>query len=276
MGASQFTIFGANGFLGSRLVRHLRSFDCDVLEVARDTWPVANQKLGHVIFCIGMTAQFRNKPFETVDRQVNKLCSALRNYKFESFLYISSTRLYGNNKTTKENSELKFRPDELDNIYNLTKATGECLCLSMDNPNIRVVRASNIFGLGTSSPNFISSILHEASGTRRLILRSARTSAKDYVCVNEVVEILAKIACSGQKRLYNLARGRNTTNQEIGDALAAIGIDVSYADDSPEICFSPIDVSRVAREFYQPEIDLTDRIEQLLRDQTNENDYDSF
>ena len=74
---SAFSVFGASGFIGSRLVAQLEAEGHAVARIGRKTWPARGSHLGHVIFTIGMTADFREKPFETVDAQVLRLRDAL-------------------------------------------------------------------------------------------------------------------------------------------------------------------------------------------------------
>ncbi|ADZ72695.1 NAD-dependent epimerase/dehydratase family protein [Polymorphum gilvum] len=264
MAASPFTVFGAAGFVGARLVAHLGALGHEVRAVGRDSWPKPGEALGHVLFTVGMTAQFRGRPFETVETQTLRAYEALRSYRFESFLYLSSTRLYQGAGATAEETPILARPATADAIYNLTKATAECLCLSLDDPAVRVVRLSNVFGPENDSELFVSDVMREAAATGRLVFRSAPASAKDYVHVADVAELLPRIALSGRERLYNLAFGRNVSNRAIGDALAACGIDIAYQDGAPEISFPQIDIARLMREFPRPTRGLLAAVPELL------------
>src|SRR5215204_2623584 len=98
-----FTILGASGFIGSRLAKRLGALGLEYQGVGRhDVLPAAS--LGNVIYCIGLTADFRSRPFDTVEAHVCKLLHVLRNCEFDLLLYLSSTRLYNarDNSTTED------------------------------------------------------------------------------------------------------------------------------------------------------------------------------
>jgi len=50
--------------------------------------------LGHIIYCIGITADFRRRPHDTITAHVTKLQEVLTRTSFESLVYLSSTRVY--------------------------------------------------------------------------------------------------------------------------------------------------------------------------------------
>ena len=246
------------------MIAHLTDLGHEVRAVGRDSWPKAGDALGHVLFTIGMTAQFRGRPFETMETQTLRAFEALRGYRYESFLYLSSTRVYQGGDITFEDSPLLVRPATPDAIYNLTKTTAECLCLSLNDPSVRVVRLSNVFGPENDSELFVSAVMREAATTGQVLFRSAPESAKDYVHVADVAELLPQIALSGQERLYNLAFGRNVSNIAIGNALTSCGIRVAFQHGAPEISFPEIDISRLMREFPHPKRALLPAVPELL------------
>src|ERR1700716_982463 len=90
----KFTVFGGTGFIGRHLVAHLRKNGRDVIVPPRDTEQMHGKSLGHVVYAIGMTGNFRNRPHETLQAHVYVLENLLKNTKFESWLYLSSTRVY--------------------------------------------------------------------------------------------------------------------------------------------------------------------------------------
>ena len=223
------TVFGAGGFIGSHLVRHLRDSGIEHRAPARDELPSA--PLGHVIYCIGLTADFRTRPLDTVEAHVCRLLDVVRTCTFDSLLYLSSTRL------------LSGRQD----LYNLSKATGEALVLSIDGG--RVARLSNVYGPG-QSPTFLTEIVEEAETRGSITLRTTLDSAKDYVSVDDAVRLLVQIALHGRERVYNVASGVNVTNEELTAAIARrTGCKVTVAPDAERIVFPPVDVAAIRAEF---------------------------
>ena len=240
------TVFGAHGFIGGRLCSRLRSQGWEVLALGRgdDYW--RSLDLGHAFFCIGLTADFRKRPFETIDAHVNLATEILREAHFDSFLYLSSTRVYLGSNLGDETSRLQVNPGDPNDLYNLSKLMGEAACLALDRPEVRIARLSNVFGDGMCTDNFLASVIREAAETGSLILRQALDSAKDYVAIGDVIDALVRIAIEGQERLYNVATGRNTSHAEITEAVRALtGCRLSVEPGSLTASFPQISVDRI-------------------------------
>lgn len=165
---SFFTVLGASGYIGSRVVRHLRAEGHAVWAPERGDSSILNRPLGHVLYCVGLTGDFRNRPFDTVQAHVGLLAEILRHANFESLLYLSSTRVYQGAERTDEDAPLTVVPGTPSDLYNLTKLTGESLCHCSGREGVRVVRLSNVVGEGMdpASGNFIATLLQDARSGR--------------------------------------------------------------------------------------------------------------
>lgn len=84
---STLTVLGATGYIGSRLVAHLQAQGHSVWAPVRGDAEVFTRPLGHVMYCVGLTADFRTRPFDTVDAHVGLLAEVLRRAQFDSLLY---------------------------------------------------------------------------------------------------------------------------------------------------------------------------------------------
>ena len=249
MSAEQFTILGASGFIGSHLEGHLAAAARPYWAPSRDE-DVFGRPLGHVIYCIGVTADFRTRPYDAVRAHVCHLAALLENARFASFLYLSTTRIYRSVQSSAEDGALRVNPNHPDDLYDISKIMGESLCLAADRPEIRVARLSNVYGADFASSNFLASVIRDAVGHGHVTLGMTPASEKDYVSVDDVAGVLPEIACSGRHRLYNVASGVNTTNAELLDALQReTGCTVEIADTARTVAFPPIRVERVRDEF---------------------------
>lgn len=158
----KFTVLGASGYVGSHLVTHLRLQGYDCFAPARDDDSIFSEPLGHVIYCIGLTADFRYRPYDTARAHVGVLAEILEKCRYDSLLYLSSTRIYAHSDKASEDTLLQADPREMSDLYNLTKMTGESLCFATLTNNVRVVRLSNIYGDDWDSENFLSLIVRDA------------------------------------------------------------------------------------------------------------------
>lgn len=251
---NHFTVFGGGGFIGSHLMRRLAIGGARVEAPRRDA-PPSSAGLGHVIYCIGLTADFREKPIATMEAHVGRLADLVRASRFESFLYLSSTRVYARAEGSAEDSRIGIDPADPDQLYNVSKLAGEALCLALPNPRVRVARLSNVFGPGMggksgNNGNFLAAVLRDAGAKRFVELETSFSSARDYVSVDNAVRAIERIALSGSERLYNVASGRNVTNKQIAEALRKhCGATVVVKPGARTVAYPEIDTARIAALF---------------------------
>ena len=243
-----FTVLGAGGYIGSRLVTHLRDNGHACQSVRRgEPFPKA---LGHVIFCIGLTSDFRSRIFDTVEAHVNILTEYLKYLRYESFLYLSSARVYQrlNAEVAEESGDLLVNPNHTYDIYNISKLTGEALCLAQANPRVRVARLSNVFGPRDTSQNFLSAVANSCRNSGEVLLETSLQSSKDYIWIDDAVAALEAVVLHGVSRLFNVASGRNVSNAEIVEILLRLGFRAQTAAGAPTVAFPPISVDRLYQE----------------------------
>lgn len=243
------TVLGASGFIGQRLTERLRELNLERYAPARDEG-LAGKHLGDVIYCIGLTADFRGRPFDTVEAHVCKLLQILRSCDFDSLLYLSSTRLYDvvEGSTTEENA-LRVAPLNPSDLYNISKAMGESITLNCGH-HTRVARISNVYGGDFASANFLSTIIREAITGGKIVLQTSAASAKDYVSVNDVVDGLIQITIRGRERIYNLAGGVNVSNSELAESLRGLtNCAIEFSPAAPTVSFPRINIERMQTEF---------------------------
>lgn len=248
---SRFTIMGCRGFIGSAIRTRLQAMghECHCPEKGSEIDQSRN--LGRVIYAIGLTADFRTRPFDTVEAHVCKLSQVLKDCKMDSLLYLSSARIYGwsGENSTAEDADITVNPGNPSDLYNLSKALGESIALA-SGQNVKIARLSNVYGKDFESDNFLTQIIKEAVESGHLLLRSALDSEKDYISVDDAAEILINIALHGREKIYNVASGFNTSHKVLADRLRqTTGCTIEVDDNSPLISFPTISTERIDREF---------------------------
>jgi nucleoside-diphosphate-sugar epimerase len=265
MSEPDFTILGCRGMVGEALTAALRVKGHRVQAVDRLALPgqlASGRHAGRVISCIGLTGDFRTRPLDATEAHVGVAARCLAGLRCESFLYLSSTRVYA--LATHEDAPLPCVPADPSDLYNLTKLTGEALCLADPRAGVRVARLSNIYSAEPGAGTFLGQIIASGRDTGRVLFRQGPDSEKDYVSLADVVRLLPAIATSGRHRLYNLAAGRNTSHASIAAILSAVpGWRTEFAPDAPTIRFPRIDIGRLRAEFSAPSGDLASDLAEL-------------
>jgi nucleoside-diphosphate-sugar epimerase len=167
------TVVGASGFIGSHLVKRLEKYKLQFQAVRRDD-EIPYGNLGDVVYCIGLTADFRSRPFDTVDAHVCTLLDLVKNHEFDSLLYLSSTRVYAGADSTEEDRALRVNPQDPSDLYNISKMMGEAITLNCGRTG-RVARISNVYGSDFTSDNFLPSILRQSVNGEKIVLRTGYT-----------------------------------------------------------------------------------------------------
>ena len=250
----RFTIVGASGFIGSALTASLCAKGQTVSTPCRGSTELFTTPLGHVIYAAGVTADFRTRPFDTLRANASLLADLLERAEFDSLLYLSSARFYRHAENTGEESALFLKPEDKEDLYDLTKLTGEALCHSSGRSSVRVVRLTNVVGPDFGSKNFLSDLIRSACDTGRVDLRSALDSSKDYILLQDVLGILPRIATAGCRSCYNLGAGRNLTHAEVLEPILAITrAKLTVCESAPRSVAPAINITRLQTEFaFQP------------------------
>lgn len=245
----KFTVFGNEGFIGSRLVTKLQNDGYQVILPGRNDDLERLEHLGHVIYCIGLTSDFRTRTYDTIEAHICLWSRILQQCSYETCTYLSSTRLYLGCGKTEENVALSIAPSKADDLYNISKLAGESCCLKTCKG--KVIRLSNVVGgHDESSPGFITEIIKMAKENGEVVLESAADSEKDYIMIEDVVDLIPRIVVSGKYEIYNVASGRNISHKEIIDALKKnTDFKVKFVKHAKSICHPTIDVSRISEEF---------------------------
>src|SRR5580765_2879226 len=115
------TVIGASGLIGGSLCQRLRERSIEYYAPDRSA-ALTERGLGQVIYCAGVTADFRNRIFDTVDAHVCSLLTLLKYSEFDALVYVSSTRLYGARPgLASESDGLSANPQLPDHVYNISK-----------------------------------------------------------------------------------------------------------------------------------------------------------
>lgn len=264
---SLFTVLGATGFIGRHLAEYLRGQGHSVYLPERDCPHLRGKPLGHVIYCIGTTGNFRQNPHAAVDAHVNKLYSLMEGAEFDSWLYLSSTRIYERmpkEQEAREDMDISVFPSS-HSIFDLTKLLGESVCIEAAGNKAKIVRLSNVYGYDQSSRTFLGAVLNDLCVGRPVEFQDSPESEKDYISIEDVTSFLMKIALSTEAGIFNLAKGQNLTNHQIANALRSIGCSITFKEGGGTRVFPRISSEKISLRFGAPTRCLLNDIATLLK-----------
>lgn len=263
------TVLGASGFIGTHIAGYLNATGVPVWAPDRNDPEILTRDLGDVVYAIGLTADFRTRPYETMDAHVSRLSDVLSRGNFDRLLYLSSTRVYGRAESGVEDADILVNPADPSDLYNLSKLAGESLCRAAGN-GVRIARLSNIIGRDPESENFVSALVREAVQSGRIELQSNPRSAKDYLMIHDAVDAIVTVLRHGDRPIYNIASGVQRTAGEIAKAISrATSAKVEVAHGAPQFDFPEINVSRLSRAYaalgrHWSPADVLDHLEDLV------------
>ncbi len=223
-----YTVLGANGFIGGHIVHALKNAGENVYAPARDDSAVFKKNLGTVFYCIGLTNDYKDRPFDTVDAHVAYLSKLIEKADFEHLVYLSSTRLYDGADVTSENTDLKLNPVNPRHLYDLSKALGESICLTAGGRKASVARLSSVYSDDPKASGFIPDILRRLKKEKYFILDSNSGAVRDYIHIDDAVKGILYLGNRKQPGIMNVASGENVSNQEIADSVKGTGHIISF------------------------------------------------
>ena len=246
----KYTIFGSTGRIGSFLKKQMILNGDSVYLPDRKNYYLEHKNLGHVIYCNGVTSDFKIRCFDTIQSHVCLLSHLLQNSSFDSFNYISSSRL----NFPKKNKYAEIRPDfygdyEID-IYNASKLTGEALCLGSKIPNVKITRICHVVDpYDKRRENFLSDICGQAKNGE-IKLNSSLNTKKNYILIDDLAYLLKVIGPYGKKNFYNIGSDNVISNSDIVEKLVKItNCRISINKDAKTIVEPEINISNLIKEF---------------------------
>ena len=258
-----FTIFGSTGFIGRNLGKRLESLGHEVFRPLRGELVDPEKNLGHVVYCCGITnGEFRALSSQILEAHVVNAKRVLDNSIFESFLYLSSARIYDGMPATHEEQIIALNPTTASGFYNASKLLGESLVLNHEGPKCRVARLSYVID---AREDIFFSPIHKQVNTGKISLPWNKETSKDFVVLEDVLQLLPIIAEKGESSIYNLASGINRSMAEIGLLLSSVlDVEVGFSQTEPMRNPSRIDIERITTEFGFKPVDAMDYAKKMI------------
>ena len=262
-----FTIFGHTGFLGKNIVDQLNRKKINIFLPSRNKFKFS-KNLGNVIYCIGSDDVIKN-PLNAVLSNLLILSKIIEQNKFETFTYISSTRLYLNTNETNENDDIRIKVNSKNYLFNSLKVAAENFCLSKNNKNIKVVRLSNLYGPNFSNQVYLlPSLIRDSLKKKQINILINKKSKKNYLYVNDAIKVILKIINKSRFRIYNIASDKRISLENIAFAVKkATNCKIVYKNQNIKLDEPIIDINRIKKEYnFKPENNFERLIFKVIKD----------
>ncbi len=239
------TILGAQGFVGSHLLQTLKKSGAECFAPVRGDAAIFERPLGTVFYCIGLTNDYKDRPFDTVEAHTSLLNRIVSQSSFDRLVYLSSTRLYDGLPTTAEETNLVLNPANPRHIYDLSKALGENICLTASGNRASVARLSSVYSDAPNATGFVPDLLRRLKSEKTFELESSSGIVRDYIHIDDVVSALLAVANQNKFGIVNVGSGENISNQQIADTLNGCGYTVTIKNTTERENSPACDVSKL-------------------------------
>lgn len=210
--------------------------------------------------------------FDNNVRGVINILEAIRKTKsVKRFIFSSTSAVYENNKNKLFDESLNVNPDL---IYSVTKYNAESICRSYaKNYGIDTIicRFFNVYGehadIHRVMPPFISYIAKEFYFNRSPILFNQTNAKRDYIYINDLIEILLLMIKSKEKyvgEIFNLCSGEGYSVPELLELYSNVSNKnirplfkdpIEYWDKFPELFINKaLSKERIKKEVYKNSI----------------------
>lgn len=214
----EYTVVGASGFIGQNVAGFLEKKGFTVLKIKRDILQYQDINLGTIIYCAGY-GDCNKSPANVVDANLTFLNSILTNCSYNKLLYISSTRVYLEQKSSDEFDNISISKDDPRSLFNLSKLTAESLLEKYE--NTVSLRVSNVYGDAYNSSLFLPSIVRDAITCNHMDIYTTPDYAKDYINVTDLCQVIYSLSEKNQlnHNVYNVASGTNVCSRAIVETI---------------------------------------------------------
>ena len=242
-------IIGANGFLGSSLVKRLLSENLEVIAIYNNNYEnidnraiiikknVFNNYSGNIDYIYFLSGNYTNTYNEFISINYD-LLKYTNKFKSAKFIYISSTNVYGNHNTEITESSCYNNPS----LYGNFKLAGEFLISSLKNYSI--IRLTYLYGPGITNSSFLPNIINSAISRSEIIITGSGKRFQDYLYIDDAVDLCYKCSLINENRIYLGATGKKISNNDAAfEIFKHIKCKIRYDgnDTSPSFIFNPIE-----------------------------------
>ena len=116
--------------------------------------------------------------------------------------------------------------------------------------NFKIIRVSNILGYSPKSPLVFPMFVKNAIFKKQITISINKNSSKDFVHIDDVVQLIIKIIKKGKSNIYNLASGKNIELITLANMIKSkIKCKIILKNQSIKIIEPKINITKIRNEF---------------------------
>lgn len=266
-----FTIFGHSGFIGTHLKKKLQQHNL-ILPNKNDLF--INKNLGNIIYCIG-SDRWKTDIYNSFEANLGYIPKILNHNKFSTFNFLSSIKVYGNKNKTNENSILKVSLNNPNAYYMIKKICAESIILSQKK-KFKIIRLSNIYGDNFDAPLVLPTFIRDSIKFKKIYIKINQKSLKNYLNINDAVNLILLIINKGKENIYNLASDRRVSLKAIAKKIQKKTNCKIFLSNQKLIINEPkINILKIKKEFnFKESSNLLKDLDNLILDFKKQNNYE--
>jgi nucleoside-diphosphate-sugar epimerase len=93
------------------------------------------------------------------------------------------------------------------------------------------------------------------------------SSKKDYVYIDDVLDLIPKISINGKDKIYNIASGKNIESEKLINKISEItSCSIEVSSDAKEYSYPETSITKIKKEFNFHPTDVLDKIEEMVKE----------
>jgi nucleoside-diphosphate-sugar epimerase len=93
------------------------------------------------------------------------------------------------------------------------------------------------------------------------------SSKKDYVYIDDVLDLIPKISINGKDKIYNIASGKNIESEKLINKISEItSCSIEVSSDAKEYSYPETSIIKIKKEFNFHPTDVLDKIEDMVKE----------
>lgn len=232
-------VLGHTGFIGSRVVRHLRAhhpgvevvgfsdprLDLTRREDAERLAPLLGPE-SVLVICAAIKRQLGESldVFARNVEMVSNLCRVLERSPAGRVVYFSSAAVYG--EETENTAITEDTPVNPTSYYGIAKFTAECLLrmvvAAAPGSSLVVLRPALIYGPGDQGLYGPSGFARKAARDEQIVLWGDGTERREFLYLDDVVEIVRRMVFGSWSGTLNVAAGVSYTFRDVLEILSGL------------------------------------------------------